>query len=155
MEEIGPMSGGRSSREKGMRAERQIVELFRQVGLKAFGNHRQWALAIPVSTHFHKADFRRLWGRPGERAPRSGVRLSYPFLVTIYRPTWDQFPPLTTDLIPELERPYSSQSFLSCDNRLCMSPPAIDYPPMQAPASFNLDAVKAQVEEAIKAHTGQ
>jgi len=36
-----------------------------------------------------------------------------------------------------------------------MSPPAIDYPPMQAPASFNLDAVKAQVEEAIKAHTGQ
>ena len=30
------MSGGRSSREKGMRAERQIVELFRQVGLKAY-----------------------------------------------------------------------------------------------------------------------
>ena len=32
---------------------------------------------------------------------------------------------------------------------------AIDYPPMQAPASFNLDAVKAQVEEMIKAHEGQ
>jgi arylsulfatase A-like enzyme/formylglycine-generating enzyme required for sulfatase activity len=32
---------------------------------------------------------------------------------------------------------------------------AIDYPPMQAPASFNLDAVKAQVEEAIKAHQGK
>jgi hypothetical protein len=26
---------------------------------------------------------------------------------------------------------------------------------MQAPASFNLDAVKAQVEEMIKAHEGQ
>ena len=36
MEEIGPMSGGRSSREKGMRAERQIVDLFRQVGLEAY-----------------------------------------------------------------------------------------------------------------------
>ena len=36
MEEIAPMSGGRSSREKGMRAERQIVELFREVGLKAY-----------------------------------------------------------------------------------------------------------------------
>jgi hypothetical protein len=36
MEEIGPMSGGRSSRENGMRAERQIVELFRQVGLEAY-----------------------------------------------------------------------------------------------------------------------
>jgi arylsulfatase len=32
---------------------------------------------------------------------------------------------------------------------------AIEYPPMQAPASFNLEAVKAQVEEAIKSHTGQ
>jgi arylsulfatase A-like enzyme len=32
---------------------------------------------------------------------------------------------------------------------------AIEYPPMQAPASFNLDAVRRQVEEAIKSHTGQ
>ena len=32
---------------------------------------------------------------------------------------------------------------------------AIDYPPMQAPATFNLDAVKRQVEEMIKAHEGQ
>jgi arylsulfatase len=32
---------------------------------------------------------------------------------------------------------------------------AIEFPPMQAPASFNLDAVKAQVEEMIKAHEGQ
>jgi arylsulfatase len=32
---------------------------------------------------------------------------------------------------------------------------AIDYPPMQAPASFNLEAVKAQVEEMMKAHEGQ
>jgi hypothetical protein len=31
---------------------------------------------------------------------------------------------------------------------------AIDYPPMQAPASFNLDAVKAQVEDPITAHQG-
>ena len=30
------MSGGRSSREKGMRADRQIVELFRQIGLEAY-----------------------------------------------------------------------------------------------------------------------
>jgi len=32
---------------------------------------------------------------------------------------------------------------------------AIEYPPMQAPASFNLDAVKAQVEEVIKNREGQ
>jgi len=32
---------------------------------------------------------------------------------------------------------------------------AIDYPPMQAPASFNLDAVKRQVQEMIKKHEGE
>jgi arylsulfatase len=32
---------------------------------------------------------------------------------------------------------------------------AIDYPPMQDPASFNLDAVKKKIEEMIKAHAGQ
>jgi arylsulfatase len=32
---------------------------------------------------------------------------------------------------------------------------AIDYPPMQYPASFNLDAVKRKIQEAIKAHEAQ
>src|SRR5262245_42167317 len=32
---------------------------------------------------------------------------------------------------------------------------AIDYPPMQDPASFNLDAVKKKIEEAIRQHHGK
>jgi arylsulfatase len=32
---------------------------------------------------------------------------------------------------------------------------AIDYPPMQDPASFNLDEVKKQVEAMIKSHEGE
>jgi arylsulfatase len=32
---------------------------------------------------------------------------------------------------------------------------AVDYPPMQDPASFNLDAVKRKVEEMIKHREGQ
>jgi arylsulfatase len=32
---------------------------------------------------------------------------------------------------------------------------AIEFPPMQAPASFNLDAIKTKVEEAIKQHEGE
>jgi hypothetical protein len=32
---------------------------------------------------------------------------------------------------------------------------AIDYPPMQAPATFNLDAVKKEIEEKIKQHEGE
>jgi len=32
---------------------------------------------------------------------------------------------------------------------------AIDYPPMQDPASFNLDAIKKKIDNAIKQRTGQ
>lgn len=32
---------------------------------------------------------------------------------------------------------------------------AIEYPPMQEPASFNLDAVKRQIQQMIKQHAGQ
>jgi arylsulfatase len=32
---------------------------------------------------------------------------------------------------------------------------AVDYPPMQDPASFNLEAVKRQIQQMIKAHAGQ
>jgi arylsulfatase len=32
---------------------------------------------------------------------------------------------------------------------------AVEYPPMQAPASFNLEAVKRQIEEKLKEHQGQ
>jgi arylsulfatase len=32
---------------------------------------------------------------------------------------------------------------------------AIDYPPMQAPASFNLEAVKRQIDETMRSHEGQ
>jgi len=31
---------------------------------------------------------------------------------------------------------------------------AVEFPPMQAPASFNLDAVKREVDEKIKLHEG-
>ena len=32
---------------------------------------------------------------------------------------------------------------------------AVDYPPMQDPASFNLDAVKKKVDEMIRQREGQ
>ena len=32
---------------------------------------------------------------------------------------------------------------------------AIEYPPMQAPASFNLQAIKTQIQETIKQHEGE
>ena len=46
--------------------------------------------------------------------------------------------------------------FVSVQQRVAeLAKTAIDFPPMQAPASFNLEAVKAQVDEVIKNHAGQ
>jgi len=35
------------------------------------------------------------------------------------------------------------------------APSFVEFPPMQAGASFNMDAVKQQIQKAIAAHTGQ
>jgi arylsulfatase len=32
---------------------------------------------------------------------------------------------------------------------------ALDYPPMQAPATFNLDAIKQKIDEALREQRGQ
>ena len=32
---------------------------------------------------------------------------------------------------------------------------ALEYPPMQAPASFNLEAIKSKIDEALRNHAGQ
>ena len=32
---------------------------------------------------------------------------------------------------------------------------ALEFPPMQAPASFNLDAIKKEIQEKLKAHEAQ
>ena len=46
--------------------------------------------------------------------------------------------------------------FVSVQHKVAeLAKTAIDFPPMQAPASFNLEAVKAQVDEVIKNHAGQ
>ena len=36
-----------------------------------------------------------------------------------------------------------------------LSATALDYPPMQAPATFNLQAVKAKIDEVMRQHEGQ
>jgi arylsulfatase A-like enzyme len=41
------------------------------------------------------------------------------------------------------------------DKVAALAETAINYPPMQDPASFNLDAVKRKIDEAIKSHSGQ
>ena len=46
--------------------------------------------------------------------------------------------------------------FVSVQSRVKeLAETAIEFPPMQDPASFNLEAVKKQIDEMIKSHEGQ
>ena len=52
--------------------------------------------------------------------------------------------------------PASSGGSSSSSSRVAkLAKTAIDYPPMQDPASFNLDAIKKKIDEMIKEHEGQ
>jgi arylsulfatase A-like enzyme len=84
----------------------------------------------------------------------------------VYNLRWDPFertPSINAETLNNLGGGYMNDfyarefwRFVSVQQRVAeLAKTAIDFPPMQAPASFNLDAVKAQVDEAIKNHEGQ
>ena len=98
------------------------------------------------------------WGWPGEKLATD--------MPTITNLRWDPFERLSplrgeslNNSSPAYLNDFMAREFWRFVNvqqvvgKLAMT--AIDYPPMQAPASFNLSAIKAKIDEMIKAHEGQ
>ncbi len=98
------------------------------------------------------------WGWPGEKVTTD--------MPTITNLRWDPFERLSplrgeslNDSSPAYLNDFMAREFWRFVNvqqvvgKLAMT--AVDYPPMQAPASFNLSAIKAKIDEMIKAHEGQ
>jgi arylsulfatase A-like enzyme len=98
------------------------------------------------------------WGWPGEKLTTD--------MPTITNLRWDPFERLSplrgeslNNSSPAYLNDFMAREFWRFVNvqqvvgKLAMT--AIDYPPMQAPASFNLSAIKAKIDETIKAHEGQ
>ena len=102
--------------------------------------------------------YQQPWGWPGEK-----VTTDMPTIVNIRQDPFERTPALRGESLNNLGGGYMNDfyarefwRFILVQQRVgALAQTAIEYPPMQAPASFNLEAVKAQVEEMIKAHEGQ
>jgi len=98
------------------------------------------------------------YGWPGEK-----VTTDMPTIVNIRQDPFERTPSVRGETLNNLGGGYMNDfyarefwRFVSVQQTVAkMAETAIEFPPMQAPATFNLDAIKRQIEEAIKAHEGQ
>jgi arylsulfatase A-like enzyme len=102
--------------------------------------------------------FAQPWGWPGEK-----VTTDMPTLVNIRQDPFERTPNLRGESWNNSAPAYTNDFFAREFWRFVqvqqyvvkLAETAVNYPPMQAPASFNLDAVKQQIQEKIKDHEGQ
>jgi arylsulfatase A-like enzyme len=102
--------------------------------------------------------FQQPWGWPGEK-----TTTDMPSLVNIRQDPFERTPNLRGESWNTSAPAYTNDFFAREFWRFVMvqqyvtklAETAINYPPMQDPASFNLDAVKKKIEEMIKHREGQ
>jgi len=102
--------------------------------------------------------YQQPWGWPGEK-----VTTDMPTIVNVRQDPFERTPSIRGENLNNEGGGYLNDFYarefwrfvLVQKQVAALAATAVDYPPMQAPASFNLDAVKRQVEEVIKAHEGQ
>jgi arylsulfatase A-like enzyme len=102
--------------------------------------------------------FQQPYGWPGEK-----VTTDMPSLVNIRQDPFERTPNLRGESWNTSAPAYTNDFFAREFWRFVMvqgyvaklAETAVNYPPMQAPASFNLDAVKQQIEAKLKDHEGQ
>ena len=98
------------------------------------------------------------WGWPGEK-----LTTDMPTIVNIRQDPFERTPSIRGQSLNNMGGGYMND-FMAREfwrfvvvqqtvGKLAMT--AKDYPPMQDPATFNLDAIKAKIQEAIKSQAGQ
>ncbi len=102
--------------------------------------------------------FQQPWGWPGEK-----VTTDMPTIVNLRQDPFERTPGTRGESTNDMGGGYLNDfyarefwRFVSVQKmvgKLALT--AIDYPPMQAPASFNLSAIKAKIDEIMKQHEGQ
>jgi arylsulfatase len=102
--------------------------------------------------------YQQPWGWPGEK-----VTTDMPTIVNLRQDPFERTPSIRGEGLNDMGGGYMNDfyarefwRFVTVQQyvgKLAMT--AIDYPPMQDPASFNLDAVKQKIEEMQKEHEGQ
>jgi arylsulfatase len=102
--------------------------------------------------------YQQPYGWPGEK-----VTTDMPTIVNLRQDPFERTPSLRGQSLNDLGGGYMNDFYAREFWRFVLvqqavtnlAKTAIDYPPMQAPASFNLDAVKQQIQEMMKSHEGQ
>jgi arylsulfatase len=102
--------------------------------------------------------FEQPWGWPGEK-----VTTDMPVMVNIRQDPFERTPSIRGQSPNNSAFGYGNDFFAREFWRFVLvqqyvaklAETAINYPPMQSPASFNLEAVKQKIQEAIKDHEGQ
>jgi arylsulfatase A-like enzyme len=98
------------------------------------------------------------YGWPGEK-----ITTDMPGIVNLRQDPFERTPSIRGESLNDMAGGYMNEfyarefwRFVNVQQAVAaLGATAIDYPPMQDPASFNLSAVKAQIDAAIKNHAGQ
>jgi arylsulfatase len=120
-----------------------------------FGGPKLGALRVD---DFKFQFYQQPFGWPGEK-----VTTDMPSIVNLRQDPFERTPSIRGENLNDLGGGYMNDFYAREFWRFVLvqqevgklAQTAIEYPPMQAPASFNLDAVKAQVDEMMRAHEGQ
>jgi arylsulfatase len=102
--------------------------------------------------------FQQPWGWPGEK-----LTTDMPTIVNLRQDPFERTPSIRGQSLNNMGGGYMNEFYAREFWRFVLvqqevgklGMTAVDYPPMQDPATFNLSAVKAQIEAAIKNHAGQ
>jgi arylsulfatase A-like enzyme len=102
--------------------------------------------------------FQQPYGWPGEK-----VTTDMPTIINIRQDPLERTPSLRGESLNDSGGGYMNDfmarefwRFVLVQKKVAeLAETAVEFPPMQAPATFNLDAVKAKVQEAIRNHEGQ
>jgi arylsulfatase len=102
--------------------------------------------------------FQQPYGWPGEK-----ISTDMPTIVNLRQDPFERLPSIRGETFNDSGGGYTNDFYAREFWRFVMvqqyvlklAQTAIGYPPMQAPASFNLDAIKREIQEKIKEHEGQ
>ena len=120
-----------------------------------FGGPHLGALRID---NFKYQFFQQPYGWPGEK-----TITDMPTIVNIRQDPFERTPAIRGETLNNSGAGYVNDfysrefwRFVNVQQTVAkLAQSAIEFPPMQAPASFNLEAIKAKIQEAIKAHESQ
>jgi arylsulfatase len=125
--------------------------------------HELWYFAGPKLMASRIDDMKFTFLQQPQGWPGPKFTSDMPALINIRQDPFERFPILTGETFLTGSPGYTNEFFAREFWRFVMvqqevaklAKTAIEYPPMQDPASFNLDAVKKQIDEMIKNQRGQ